>query len=75
MTRDAGWIGRTVPLLEARRLLVGAGRFVADLTPPDALHMAVLRSPHASARLVEIDARAAREPLVSVRRLAVHEHT
>ncbi len=39
---------------EDRALLVGAGRFIDDVRLPGMLHMAVVRSPHAHARLVDI---------------------
>jgi 2-furoyl-CoA dehydrogenase large subunit len=40
------------------RLLAGRGRFIDDLAP-GMLHAAMLRSPHAHARIVSVDARAA----------------
>ena len=43
------------------RLAAGAGRFVADVRAPGMLHAAVVRSPHAHARLVSIDAKRALE--------------
>src|SRR5712692_652797 len=43
------------------RLAAGAGRFVADVRAPGMLHAAVLRSRHAHARLVGIDAKRALE--------------
>ena len=43
------------------RLAAGAGRFVADLRVPGMLHAVVLRSRHAHARLVSIDAKRALE--------------
>ena len=43
------------------RLAAGAGRFVADVRAPGMLHAAVLRSRHAHARLVSIDAKRALE--------------
>jgi carbon-monoxide dehydrogenase large subunit len=46
--------------IEDGRFLRGAGRFVDDIAPPDALHACVLRSPHAHARIVSIDVEAAR---------------
>jgi carbon-monoxide dehydrogenase large subunit len=52
----AGVIGRSVPRLEDRPLLVGAGCFVDDLDLPGAAHAAVLRSPHAHAAVESIDA-------------------
>jgi carbon-monoxide dehydrogenase large subunit len=56
---DGRWIGASVPRKEDRRLLLGRGRFVADLARPGLLHAAFVRSPHAHARLVGIDAGAA----------------
>jgi carbon-monoxide dehydrogenase large subunit len=49
-------IGSSPRRKEDRRLLTGAGRFVDDLKLPGLLHAAVVRSPHAHARLVRIDA-------------------
>ena len=37
----------------------GAGQFVADIIIPEELHCVLLRSPHAHARIVKIDAKAA----------------
>jgi carbon-monoxide dehydrogenase large subunit len=58
---ESGWIGRPVKRREDPRLLVGAGRFVDDLTPPGCVHVAVLRSPHAHARIARLDADRARK--------------
>lgn len=44
---------------EDARLLIGAGRFVADLVLPGALHMHVVRSDHAHATILAIDTQAA----------------
>jgi carbon-monoxide dehydrogenase large subunit len=44
-------VGAPVKRREDPRLLVGRGRFVDDLRVPGCLHAAVLRSPHAHARL------------------------
>jgi carbon-monoxide dehydrogenase large subunit len=52
-------IGSSPRRKEDRRLITGAGRFVDDLKLPGMLHAAVVRSPHAHARVVGIDARAA----------------
>src|SRR6266446_9257405 len=52
-------IGRSVRRLEDRRLLTGRGKYAADFRLPGMLHGAVLRSPHAHARLGEIRAKAA----------------
>ena len=46
---------------EDRRLLTGAGRYTADLAPPDTLHVAFVRSHHAHATIGGIDTSAARD--------------
>jgi carbon-monoxide dehydrogenase large subunit len=53
-------IGARIPRNEDPRLLRGRGRFVDDINPPGVLHAAGLRSPHARARIVSIDAARAR---------------
>src|SRR5207237_4930821 len=52
-------VGRSVRRIEDRRLLTGRGKFAADFRLPGLLQAAVLRSPHAHARLGEIRAKAA----------------
>jgi CO/xanthine dehydrogenase Mo-binding subunit len=52
MTEHAGQVIRR---REDPRLLQGAGRFIDDLPFADCLHAAVLRSPHAHARILAID--------------------
>src|SRR5438128_11504661 len=54
-------IGESHARLGGERLVTGAGRFVEDVRVPGMLHAAVLRSPHAHARLLGIDAKRARE--------------
>ncbi len=53
-------LGARIPRNEDPRLLRGRGCFVDDLHLPGVLHGAVLRSPHAHARLRVIDAARAR---------------
>jgi len=53
MTR---WVGRPLPRKEDGRLLAGRGRYLDDVTRPGQLHAAMLRSPHAHARIVGLDA-------------------
>jgi 2-furoyl-CoA dehydrogenase large subunit len=53
------WVGRPLPRKEDARLLSGRGRYVDDLVRPAQLHAAMLRSPHAHARIVALDASAA----------------
>jgi CO/xanthine dehydrogenase Mo-binding subunit len=56
---DGRWVGVPVPRKEDRRMLLGRGRFVADLTRPGLLHAAFVRSPYAHARVGAIDVTAA----------------
>src|SRR5215470_12425186 len=53
-------IGARIPRNEDPRLLQGLGCYVDDVNPPGMLRAATLRSPHAHARIVRIDATAAR---------------
>lgn len=51
-------IGARVPRTEDPRLLTGAGRFVDDIALAHTLHVAMVRSDHAHARILDIDASA-----------------
>ncbi len=53
-------IGRSVPRLEDEPLLRGEGRFAADISFPNQLHMRIVRSADAHGHVVSIDAAAAR---------------
>ncbi|MFI5376814.1 MAG: xanthine dehydrogenase family protein molybdopterin-binding subunit, partial [Candidatus Rokuibacteriota bacterium] len=55
-----GWIGRPLKRREDHRLLTGTGSYVDDLRPPGCVHVALLRSPHAHARIARLDVEAAR---------------
>ena len=55
-----GYVGQPVPRREDRRLLAGAGEFVADIQLPGMLHAAFARSSLAHARIVSVDLEAAR---------------
>ncbi|HZU05754.1 MAG TPA: xanthine dehydrogenase family protein molybdopterin-binding subunit [Chloroflexota bacterium] len=50
------WIGARVKRLEDPRLLTGRGTYIDDLRPvPNIHHAAILRSPHAHARILRVD--------------------
>ena len=54
------WVGQSIPRVEDATLLSGRGRFIDDLgVRPGTLHAAILRSPHAHADIVSIEASAA----------------
>ncbi len=55
------WFGAPVKRNEDPRLLTGQGVFVDDIQLPGMLHAAVLRSPHAHARILRVDVRRALE--------------
>jgi carbon-monoxide dehydrogenase large subunit len=54
-------IGESHPRLGGEPLVTGRGRFVDDVSAPGVLHAAVLRSPHAHARLVSVDTKRAHD--------------
>ena len=60
------YAGQSVKRFEDPRLLTGQGAFLDDLTFQGMLHAAVLRSPHAHARIKSIDvSKAAALPIAS----------
>jgi carbon-monoxide dehydrogenase large subunit len=52
-------IGQSVSRFEDPRLLRGEGRYINDLSAAGQVHLVLLRSPHAHARIVSIDSAAA----------------
>ena len=49
------WLGKSLNRVEDPRFLRGQGRYLDDIQLPGMLHAAVVRSPHAHARVVSID--------------------
>jgi len=60
MAGDGPFVGRSVLRLEDRPLVLGRGRFAADVSFAHQLHMRVVRSTHAHGRIVAIDIAKAR---------------
>ncbi len=57
---DQGWIGKSVKRVEDYRLLTGRGTYIDDQPPVANLrHAAIVRSPHAHARILGYDLSAA----------------
>ncbi len=54
-----GRIGESIKRKEDARFIRGKGNYLDDFELPDMLHMAILRSPHAHARIKSIDTSAA----------------
>jgi len=54
-----GGIGESIKRKEDGRFLRGKGNYIDDFVLPGMLHMAILRSPHAHARIKSIDTKAA----------------
>jgi carbon-monoxide dehydrogenase large subunit len=50
-----GWLGRSVKRKEDERFIRGRGQYVDDVKLPGMLHMSILRSPYAHARINSID--------------------
>ncbi len=60
LDRPNSYIGKTVPRPNLDRLMQGRGAYVSDMELPRMAHVVFLRSPHAHARVLGIDATAAR---------------
>lgn len=60
MDQTTELIGSSPRRVEDRRLLTGAGRYLDDLVRDGCLHLGVVRSVHAHARVRKIDVKAAR---------------
>ena len=61
LDRPNSYIGKVVPRPNLERLMQGRGLYVSDMELPRMAHVVFLRSPHAHARIVGIDAAAARQ--------------
>jgi CO/xanthine dehydrogenase Mo-binding subunit len=70
------FVSKKGPIREDRRFVTGRGRFVADVTPAGTLHVALVPSPHAHAKITAIDASAATQSMglvsPSLRRAVSH---
>ncbi|CAN5763292.1 aerobic carbon-monoxide dehydrogenase large subunit [soil metagenome] len=49
------WLGQSIKRKEDDRFLAGRGNYIEDIDLPNMLHMAILRSPYAHARINSID--------------------
>ncbi|HUO45407.1 MAG TPA: carbon monoxide dehydrogenase, partial [Acidimicrobiia bacterium] len=58
-TPEVGGIGHSVRRKEDARFVQGRGNYLDDITLPGMLHMAILRSPYAHARIKGVDTSAA----------------
>ncbi len=57
----APFVGQSLPRREDEALLTGRGTWTDDITPAGTVHLAIVRSPLAHARITGIDVTAARE--------------
>ena len=53
-------IGKSVKRVEDPRFIQGQGKYVANINLPDMAHVAILRSPHAHAKINSINMSAAK---------------
>src|SRR6202140_5185090 len=60
LDRPNSYIGKVVPRPNLERLMQGRGLYVSDHELPRMAHVVFLRSPHAHAKIIGIDAGAAR---------------
>src|SRR5579859_3802827 len=61
LDRPNSYIGKTVPRPNLDRLMQGRGQYVSDMVLPRMAHVVFLRSPHAHARIISLDAHAAKQ--------------
>jgi carbon-monoxide dehydrogenase large subunit len=61
LDRPNSYIGRSVPRPNLARLTQGRGQYVSDVVLPRMVHVAFVRSPHAHARIKNIDVAAAKK--------------
>src|SRR5665811_563343 len=60
LDRPNSYIGKVVPRPNLERLMQGRGLYVSDMVLPRMAHVVFLRSPYAHAKIVKIDAEAAK---------------
>src|ERR1700755_2921046 len=60
LDRPNSYIGKVVPRPNLERLMQGRGIYVSDMELPRMAHVSFLRSPHAHAKIIGIDAAAAK---------------
>src|SRR4051812_26880758 len=60
LDRPNSYIGKSVPRPNLERLMQGRGLYVSDMELPRMAHVVFVRSPHAHAKIVKIDAEAAK---------------
>jgi carbon-monoxide dehydrogenase large subunit len=60
LDRPNSYIGKSVPRPNIERLMQGRGLYVSDMELPRMAHVVFLRSPHAHAKIIGIDAAAAK---------------
>src|ERR1700686_27823 len=60
LDRPNSYIGKAVPRPNLERLMQGRGLYVSDMELPRMAHVVFLRSPHAHAKIIGIDASAAK---------------
>ena len=61
LDRPNSYIGRAVPRPNLERLTQGRGQYVSDVVLPRMVHVAFVRSPHAHAKILSIDAAEAKK--------------
>ena len=63
MTQSTGerLVGTSMARVEDQRFLTGRGKYIADLSLPNMLHVAVLHSPYGHARIISVDTSAIEE--------------
>lgn len=50
------YVGKPIPPYESTKAIIGKNQYIDDVKEEGVLHLSVLRSPYARARIVKIDA-------------------
>jgi carbon-monoxide dehydrogenase large subunit len=61
ITGERKWVGQSIRRLEDPKFLLGKGGYIDDMRVRGMLHAALVRSPHAHAKITSIDTSAARQ--------------
>ncbi|MBV8989616.1 MAG: xanthine dehydrogenase family protein molybdopterin-binding subunit, partial [Solirubrobacterales bacterium] len=59
-SEERKWVGKSIRRVEDPKFLRGKGGYIDDMRLPGMVHAALVRSPHAHARIVSVDVEAAR---------------
>jgi len=60
-SKETTWVGKSIRRIEDPKFLRGKGGYIADRVLPGMLHVALVKSPYAHARITSVDVESARQ--------------